>query len=83
MTAGLVIDNAWGGLHGIGRYSREILSRLDLREAETLPAGSPMSLSRSLACCMDTFGGMSYTPGFNMINASPSRSLHNRGNPDG
>lgn len=75
MDSALCVDGAWSGAHGIGRYSREVLSRLDTSRADFLPPGEPMSLSRSLACCRRSWRRISYTPGFNLVNAKPANSL--------
>lgn len=63
----LVVDNRWVGAHGIGRFSRELLSRLDLDWTDLGATGNPLSpfdvvnprrLGLSSSDCI-------FTPGFN------------------
>ena len=67
MTA-LIADDRWVGQHGIGRYAREVLSRLDLEWAPIAsrrsPA-SPLSIFDRVVSSDGRAGDLFYSPGYN------------------
>jgi len=56
------VDTRWEGLHGIGRYAREVCSRLTVPWQPLELDGSPASPSRAL---VKTPPGLVYSPGYN------------------
>lgn len=58
----ILVDTRWEGLHGIGRYAREVCSRLTVPWQPLDLGGSPASPSRALA---KTPPGLVYSPGYN------------------
>lgn len=56
------VDTRWEGLHGIGRYAREVCSRLTVPWRSLELDGSPASPSRAL---VKTPPGLVYSPGYN------------------
>lgn len=56
------VDTRWEGLHGIGRYAREVCSRLTVPWRSLELDGSPASPSGALA---KTPPGLVYSPGYN------------------
>lgn len=72
----LIVDCRWRGHHGIGRYAREVISRLTLPGIQHyVREDDPLSRAASLRACLRTRGVPSYSPGFNFFNSSYERSL--------
>lgn len=61
----LVIDERWTGQHGIGRYSAEILPRLDLPWTPLGLTGSPSSPRDAFVPRRVSRGQTIYSPGYN------------------
>lgn len=59
---GIWVDTRWDGLHGIGRYAREVCSRLTVPWRSLALEGSPSSPAGALA---KVPAGLVYSPGYN------------------
>lgn len=75
MTQRIIIDNRWDGHHGIGRYGREIISRLPPEAVTLYNRGKPLSLLDTTVAAVHNWQGYSYTPGFNFFNARLAKSI--------
>lgn len=61
----LLVDRRWYGNHGIGRYSRELITRLSQPSIDFLESGNPLSLTQ---IALSSFKSLNckvfYSPGF-------------------
>lgn len=65
MTRSLYIDDSWRGDYGIGRYSREVLSRLTLPWTRLRSLGNPGSPQNLLIPRLTKPNALIYSPGYN------------------
>lgn len=61
----LFVDTRWGGAHGIGRYSTEVLCRLDSSWTSLRFRGSPSNPIDPFIGFTHSVGKTIYSPGFN------------------
>ncbi|WP_029152749.1 glycosyltransferase family 4 protein [Microbacterium gubbeenense] len=66
------VDTRWEGLHGIGRYAREVCSRLTVPWRSLGLAGSPASPTGALARVPS---GLVYSPGYNAFRRAERQVL--------
>lgn len=64
----ILVDGRWNGNFGIGRYSREIIQRLDLPEAGVLDGKSPSNFCEISKVRNYPSNTLFYSPGFLPIN---------------
>lgn len=75
MKRNIIVDNRWQGNHGIGRYAREVVSRLPESRVTLYNDGNPLSIVDTVTAATRNLGSISYSPGYNFFNANPSRSI--------
>src|SRR4051794_23961987 len=61
----IVVDGRWDGAHGIGRYAREVLLRLDTPWRPLRMSGRPASSLDPLRPRRLRRGDLLYSPGYN------------------
>ena len=64
MSNRLIVDARWKGNFGIGRYSRELLSRINSSEAKYIEGRIPTKKTEILRSTMLLRGDIFYSPGF-------------------
>lgn len=76
MSTRLLVDERWGGRHGIGRYSDEVLTRLQTAGEPLGAEGSPSSPLSALRLPNTVRAGDAiYTPGYNAFATRSHRQL--------
>ncbi len=61
----LLVDRRWSGNHGIGRYSRELVSRIEFSNMDFLDSRNPLSLTQVGVSSAKFFKfNMFYSPGY-------------------
>ena len=67
------IDNRWAGHHGIARYAREVIPRLEGPTRDLLLAGSPTSALGVVTFSRARSISATYSPGYNLVKTNVPR----------